>query len=396
MLTRMAVVLCCSASALGAGAASAIASPPVVVSIEREGPEHNKADHQQWTIHFDQAVYGLDANNVQVKRYPDGFGQPTDVNFADGNAFVGVGVGTPAGTGTLAVHLINVGNIQNAAHEHMTGGDMGAEVGYDVDRTGPATTIYGDPLTGGVTGASPVRFLLDIDETPIQGLTGASVALSGTAGATTAAIVPDGGGDPRDRVLEVSGMTGPGSVVVALPVGAFADELGNPSQAATFVAGANTAQYTGAGAPQGAGDPQPVAPLPIGPVGPVSPSPSPSPAPPPAPKPAAPKVVVGAAKLKLSSKGRVSVPVTCAADGPSCTAAVTVSAGAGRRRHALCAGTAKVATGRSVAVAAPCGARGRREIRGAGRKGLKVTVAVTVTDATGHQATATRATTARR
>jgi hypothetical protein len=395
MRIRTAAILCCSAFAAAGNAAPATASPPVVTSIERSGPEHNKGSYQQFTIHFDQGVYGLaGATNVQVKRHPDGYGQPADVNFADGNSFAGVGVGTPSGTGTIAVHLINAGNIENAAHEHMIGGDNFAEVAYYVDRDGPISTLYPDPLTGGVTSASPVRFLLDIDEAPIQGLTGSSVHLSGTAGATTAAIVPDGG-DPHDRVIEVSGMTGPGSVVVDLPPDAFQDELGNPSaQVVLSPASAGTAQYTGAGTPAGDGGGQlPVGQVPIGqiPIGQLPPAPSP--APPPAP--AAPKLALGKLAAKLSSKGRLALPVTCTAATPTCTAAVTISTGTGKRKHTLCKVTTKIASGRRVSLSVPCGAAARKKIRTAA-KGLPVAVAVTVTDGNGAKATATTSGKARR
>jgi hypothetical protein len=377
---RRAILLALGAALLAAAPAAA-SSPPQVVSVVRGGPEHNKDSYQQWVIHFDQGVYGLDAGNIQVKRYPDGFGGPIDVNFANGNSFVGVGVGTPSGTGTVAVHLINVGNIKNIDDVHMVAGDTGEEQAYYVDRTGPHVQVFHDGVQGDTTADSPVRFRLAIDEAPILGLTPASILLGGTAGATTAAIGP--ADFELDRTLSVSGMTGPGTVSVDLPAGAFTDELGNPSEAASGIE--KTVTYTGAGTPSTT---TPSATVPVLPGLPAAPS-GPSPAPPPGPPSttsagsAPPKLTLGkVGALTLSSKGLV-VPVTCTPQSGRCRAAVVVKA----KRTTLCRATKSIPAGKRTMLAAACSKAGAARIKRAGRHGLAVSIAVTVTDGAGRHAT---------
>lgn len=81
---------------------------------------------------------------------------------------------------------------------------------------GPSAAInvavgQADPATG-----TPILFTATFSE-PVTGFVTGDVTLSGTAGATTATVIDSG--DHMTFSVEVTGMTGPGTVIVAIPGG---------------------------------------------------------------------------------------------------------------------------------------------------------------------------------
>lgn len=68
------------------------------------------------------------------------------------------------------------------------------------------------------TAASPIHFTVQFSE-PVSGFNADDVSLSGSAGATTATV----SGGPTTYSVSVSGMTGDGTVTVAIPAGAATD-----------------------------------------------------------------------------------------------------------------------------------------------------------------------------
>ena len=101
-----------------------------------------------------------------------------------------------------------------------------ATVTWIVDTTPPTTTIaFTDVLPGSI------HFTVNFTE-PVDGFANNDVALSGTAGATTAVVT-----NLQDRMafdLAVSGMTGDGTIILAIAAGAATDAAGNGNTAATL------------------------------------------------------------------------------------------------------------------------------------------------------------------
>lgn len=94
-------------------------------------------------------------------------------------------------------------NITNAASNTLS-------VTYDA--TGPTVTIDQDPGQADPAVSYPVRFAVRFSES-VSGFTSGDVVLSGTAGAPMSATVTGSG---TDYVVEVAGMSGPGTVVATV------------------------------------------------------------------------------------------------------------------------------------------------------------------------------------
>ena len=101
-------------------------------------------------------------------------------------------------------------------------------VGLDLDSDAPTVTINQAATQADPTTASPIRFTVTFSEA-VAGFGAADVALSGTAGATTAVVT----GGPTTFDVAVSGMTGGGTVVADVTAGAATDTAGNTSAAST-------------------------------------------------------------------------------------------------------------------------------------------------------------------
>lgn len=92
----------------------------------------------------------------------------------------------------------------------------------------PNVTINKAASQSDPTSASPISFTAVFSE-PVTGFTGADVTLSGTAGATTAAVT----GGPTTYTVKVSGMTGAGSVRAAIGANKVQDTSGSGNTAST-------------------------------------------------------------------------------------------------------------------------------------------------------------------
>ncbi|MBX7253381.1 MAG: SMP-30/gluconolactonase/LRE family protein [Candidatus Promineofilum sp.] len=97
---------------------------------------------------------------------------------------------------------------------------------WAVDTTPPETTI---DFTAVLPGS--IHFTVHFTE-PVNGFANGDVVLSGTAGATTAIVT-----NLHDRMefdLDVSGMTGDGTIIIAIAAGVATDAAGNGNTAATL------------------------------------------------------------------------------------------------------------------------------------------------------------------
>ena len=97
-----------------------------------------------------------------------------------------------------------------------------------MDVTPPTVTINQGSAQSDPTTFTPIVFDVVFSE-PVTGFTNADVVLSGTAGATTAAV----SGSGAIYQVQVTGMSGDGTVVAALNAGAAEDAAGNVSVAST-------------------------------------------------------------------------------------------------------------------------------------------------------------------
>ncbi len=92
----------------------------------------------------------------------------------------------------------------------------------------PSVTIDQAAVQADPTNVSPIVFDVVFSE-DVSGFTGTDVALGGTAAATTAVVA----GGPANYTVTVSGMTGDGTVIAAIPAGAAVDGSGKVNTAST-------------------------------------------------------------------------------------------------------------------------------------------------------------------
>lgn len=108
--------------------------------------------------------------------------------------------------------------------------------------TRPSVTIsQADVSQGDTTNDSTINFTAVFSE-PITDFATGDVALSGTAGATTAIVTGSG----TTYNIAVSGMTNDGTVIVDIPAGVAHDAANNPNNALTF-SDAQTVKYDSSG-----------------------------------------------------------------------------------------------------------------------------------------------------
>jgi CSLREA domain-containing protein len=105
---------------------------------------------------------------------------------------------------------------------------------------GPTVTIDQQEEQPDPTDTSPIVFSVVFSE-PVNGFETGDVALSGTAGATTATVFDSG--DSTFFLVAVSGMTANGTVIASVPAGVAMNLAGDPNVAST--SGDNTVTFTG-------------------------------------------------------------------------------------------------------------------------------------------------------
>jgi hypothetical protein len=101
------------------------------------------------------------------------------------------------------------------------------------DNVKPKVTVSQAPNQDDTTQDSPIRFRVVFDEDIGTSFTKSDVTVSGTANAKTVNVIPVAGTNNTTYTVEVSGMTGSGTVIVTLGQGAAQDRAGNFSDAST-------------------------------------------------------------------------------------------------------------------------------------------------------------------
>ncbi|WP_092948862.1 IPTL-CTERM sorting domain-containing protein [Paracidovorax konjaci] len=228
------------------------ACPPTVSSIVRAGTSPTNGSTVSYTVTFDQSVTGVDAADFSAVGAGGVTGASVNSVTGSGTTYTVV-VNTGTGDGTVGLNLVDNDSIQSTGGARLGGtgagnGNYTGEV-YTIDKTGPTVTVeqaagQADPVATG-----PLQFTVTFSEA-VTGFTNAQVTLGGTAGATTATVT----GGPTVYTVEVSGMTGPGTVIVSVTPGAV-DSLGNQNAASTSVDNSVTFTGAGTGGPGGPGGP---------------------------------------------------------------------------------------------------------------------------------------------
>jgi hypothetical protein len=167
-------------------------------------------------------VTGFDA--ADLTRGGTSTGGTLDVTGSGASYVVSLG-GTPT-DGTVSF-AIAAGRAADAAGNGNTA-SAGADDTVSYDTTAPAVTVNRASGQADPTSASPIHFAVVFGE-PVSDFATGDVTLSGTAGATTAAVA--GSGTTYD--VAAGGMTTGGTVVATVAAGVVHDAAGNANAAST-------------------------------------------------------------------------------------------------------------------------------------------------------------------
>jgi hypothetical protein len=111
-------------------------------------------------------------------------------------------------------------------------GDKSVTANFVTDDSDPTVTINQAPSQADPTHSSTINFRAVFSE-PVTGFATGDVTISGTAGATTAAVSEISPNDGTTYNVAVSGMTGPGTVIATIAAGVAVDGIGNSNEAST-------------------------------------------------------------------------------------------------------------------------------------------------------------------
>jgi hypothetical protein len=196
----------------------------LTVTVEQAGTQADptNASPIHFTVIFSEAVSDFDANDVTLS----GTAGPTTANVTGSGTTYDVEASGMPVDGTVIITIA-------AGVAHGTGGSPNiASTSTDntvtYDTTAPTVTIEKASDQADPTIFSPVRFTVTFSE-EVSGLGSLDIALSGTAGATTALVTGSG----TTYTVEVSGMTLSGTVIASIPAGAAQDAAGNANTLST-------------------------------------------------------------------------------------------------------------------------------------------------------------------
>jgi uncharacterized repeat protein (TIGR01451 family) len=150
----------------------------------------------------------------------------TIANMSVGIAIFTLGVQVDANVAHATV-VSNTAIVSSTSRDPNPGNES-ATATTVIDTIAPSVTINQAAGQADPALISPINFTVTFSE-PVTGFDDADITITGTAGATTATVTGSG----TTYNAAISGMTGTGTVVVAIPAGAAQDLAGNLSTAST-------------------------------------------------------------------------------------------------------------------------------------------------------------------
>jgi hypothetical protein len=192
---------------------------PLVASVTRDDSDPTNAGAVAWTVAFGEDVSGVDPTDFAlVAAGLDGTPAVESVTPIDGRRYTVLattGDGTPSGSGTLRVDVVDDDSIADAAGNPLGGpgggnGGYGSGEPYTVDKTQPTpvSILRADPSP---TRSGPLHFTVTFSEA-VSGVTTSSFSLatanlSGAAPTVTSAV-PVGGGTSWTVTVSTVGSIG--------------------------------------------------------------------------------------------------------------------------------------------------------------------------------------------
>jgi Leucine Rich Repeat (LRR) protein len=209
-------------------------SPTVTINQGSAQADPTATSPIVFDVVFSEPVTGFTDGDVLIF----GAAGPTTEHVTGSGADYTVSVSGMTSSGTVSA-AIPGGVATDGTNTNAASTSTDNAVTYNApDTTTPTVTIDQGSSQDDPTGTSPIVFDVVFSE-PVTGLTDGDVALSGTAGATTAHV----SGSGSTYTVSVSGMTSSGTVTASVPAGAATD---GTNLSAASISTDNTVTYNAA------------------------------------------------------------------------------------------------------------------------------------------------------
>ena len=201
-------------------------APTVTINQAAGQADPTNATSILFTVTFSEPVTGFTSNDVSLNGST--VGGTLVANVGGSGANYTVSITGMSGAGTVVASIPGGAAIDLAGNSSATSTSTDNSVTFNA--IGPTVTITQAAGQTDPTNASPIQFTV-VFSAPVLDFTNADVSLAGSSvGGTLTANVTGSG---TTYTVSVTGMTGVGVVIAAIPAGAATDALANPSAAST-------------------------------------------------------------------------------------------------------------------------------------------------------------------
>jgi hypothetical protein len=197
-------------------------SPTVTINQSSAQPDPTSSDTATFTVEFSEPVTGFTGADVTLA----GTAGATAAVVSGGPTTYTVTVTGIPGNGTVIASIAAGTAVDTAGNTNVASTSTDATVTRD--SSAPTVTVNQAATQVDPARTGPIRFTVVFSE-PVTGLEPADFTVSGTAGATTASVT----GGPAVYSVDVSGMIGEGTVILALGAGTVTDSAGNSNTASS-------------------------------------------------------------------------------------------------------------------------------------------------------------------
>jgi Bacterial Ig-like domain len=203
---------------------------PTVTSITRADADPTNAAAVDFTVTFSESVTAVDGTDFSLTATVTG---PSVSGVSGTGTTHTVTVDTGSGDGTLRLDLADDDSIVDAAGNVLGGAGAGngsrtGDEAYTVDKTAPTVTVEQAGGQGDPTSAFPILFDVTFSES-VTGFQASDVTIGGSASGVSLNVAGAGAA----YTIQVTAITGDGTVIPTLAAGVAADAATNTSGAST-------------------------------------------------------------------------------------------------------------------------------------------------------------------
>jgi hypothetical protein len=207
------------------GTVSSFTTQNTVSSIVRVSSTPTNATSVQWTVTFAASLTGLTSTNFSLDN--TGLSSPSYSSLTGSGTTWTVTANTGNGSGTLGLNMANSSGLSTVLSNPTFTGEV-----YTIDKTAPTVNI--DSPSVSITTSGPVSFTVSWSDTNLNtgsiSLIAPEVTVNTTETANYGSISVSGSG--TTRTVELSSLSGKGTIGISIPSGTASDNAGNSAGAA--------------------------------------------------------------------------------------------------------------------------------------------------------------------